>query len=137
MSFLSLQTHVKKLILTVHSPETAHIEKKLDQSSNVVPLRARFWLRILFRVPLWIAVLTVAHTRGNQRSVTILVRASIAVKRQYDHSNSYKGEHLTGASLQFSGLDHCHRGGTQADMVLERQLRVLSTSGLADSKRRK
>ena len=50
-------------------------------------------------------------------------------KRYHDHGNSYKGEHLIEAGLQFRGLVYYHRGrkhgGTQVDMVLERQLKVL------------
>jgi hypothetical protein len=43
--------------------------------------------------------------------------------------NSYKEKQLSGAGLQFRGLVHYHHGrkhGTvQADMVLEKELRVL------------
>ena len=66
----------------------------------------------------------------------VIVRVSIAVKRCHDHSNSYKGKHLTGAGLQFRGLVHCHHGrkhgGTQADMVLEKELRVLHRNSQAE-----
>ena len=59
----------------------------------------------------------------------VLVRVSIAVKRHHDHSNSYKGKHLTGAGLQFRDLVNYHHGrkhsGVQADVVLEREQRVL------------
>ena len=51
------------------------------------------------------------------------------MKRHHDHCNSYKGEHLIGAGLQFRGLVHfCHGGkhsGVQLDTVLEKGLRVL------------
>ena len=51
------------------------------------------------------------------------------MKRHRGYSNSYKGWHLIGAGVQFRGLVHCHHGGKhggmQADMVLERKLRVL------------
>jgi hypothetical protein len=54
------------------------------------------------------------------------------VKRHHDHSNSYKGKHLIGDGLQFRYLVHYHHGrgqgkhaGTQADIVLEGELRVL------------
>ena len=54
---------------------------------------------------------------------------SVAVKRRHDHGNSYKRKHLTGVGLQFRGLTHCYskkkNGGTQADMVLEKELRLL------------
>ena len=54
---------------------------------------------------------------------------SSAGKSHCDHSNSYKGKHLTGAGLQFSDLVHCHHGGKhggmQVDVVLEKELRVL------------
>ena len=50
------------------------------------------------------------------------------MKKHHDHSSSYKG-HLTGAGLQFRGLVHYHHGrkhgSVQADMVLEKELRVL------------
>ena len=45
------------------------------------------------------------------------------MKRHNDHGNSYKGKYLSGA-----GLHYCHggkHGGMQADMVLEKDLRVL------------
>ena len=41
---------------------------------------------------------------------------SIAVKRHYDHSNSYKRKHLIGAGLHFSGLDHYHHGRKPGEM---------------------
>jgi len=34
----------------------------------------------------------------------VLVRISIAVKRHYNHNNSYKGKPLTDAGLHFRGL---------------------------------
>lgn len=53
-----------------------------------------------------------------------LSQFSIAEKRHHDQNNSYKGQHFTGAGLQFGGLLHYHQGrkhcGTKADMVLER-----------------
>jgi hypothetical protein len=53
----------------------------------------------------------------------------IAVKRHHDCSNSCKGKLLIEAGLQLRGLvPYCHkgkRGGMQADMVLEKALRVL------------
>jgi hypothetical protein len=61
--------------------------------------------------------------------VFILVRVSIVVKRHHAYRNSYQRKYLIGARLQFRGLVHyCHgrkHGGLQADMVLERWLRVL------------
>jgi hypothetical protein len=49
--------------------------------------------------------------------------------RHHDHGNSYKGSHLIGADLPFSGLVHCQHdgkyGSMQADPVLERYLKVL------------
>ena len=50
----------------------------------------------------------------------VLVRVSVAVKGHHDHGNSYKGEHLTGGLI----IGQMH-GGMQADMVLEKELRVL------------
>jgi hypothetical protein len=57
------------------------------------------------------------------------LRVSIAVKRHSDPDNSYKGNHLIGADKQFRDL-FCYyhggkRGGTQAHMVLEKELGVL------------
>lgn len=45
-----------------------------------------------------------------------LSQCSIAVKRRYNHGNSYKGEHLIGAGLRFIGLLHCCHGGKHYDM---------------------
>jgi hypothetical protein len=51
------------------------------------------------------------------------------MKRHHDRGNSYKGKHLIGAGLQFGGLVHYHHGrrdgGTQADIVLKKEHRVL------------
>jgi hypothetical protein len=50
------------------------------------------------------------------------------VKRHHDHSNSYKGKHLIGADLQvqrFSPLSSWWEHGMKADMVLEKEIRVL------------
>jgi hypothetical protein len=51
------------------------------------------------------------------------------VKRYHDHGNSYKGKCLVEVGLQFRGLVYysCHggeHGGIQAEMVLEKYLRV-------------
>ena len=50
-------------------------------------------------------------------------------KKHHDQSNSYKGKHLVGAGLQFRGSVHYYHGGKhgimQADVVLEKELRVL------------
>lgn len=60
---------------------------------------------------------------------SVLVRGSIAAKRRHDQGNSTKGQHLIGSGLHFRGLvHHCHsrkHGGTQADTVLEKELRHL------------
>jgi hypothetical protein len=52
------------------------------------------------------------------------------VKRHRGQGKSYKEEHLTGASLQFRGLVHYHHsrkhGGTQAEIVLETELKILN-----------
>jgi hypothetical protein len=52
----------------------------------------------------------------------------ITVKRLHDHGNYYKTKHLT-RTYSFRGLDHYHlgrkHGGMQADMVLEKELRLL------------
>jgi hypothetical protein len=61
-----------------------------------------------------------------------------AVDKHHDHSNSYKGKHLTGGGLQFRGfvLYHCGRkhGGMQADLTLERELS--SKHGSSGSRKR-
>ena len=54
----------------------------------------------------------------------LLSEGFIAVKRRYDHSDPYKGKHLTGAGVQFRGPAHCHHDGMKADMALEKELRV-------------
>jgi hypothetical protein len=54
-------------------------------------------------------------------SQLVLVWVSIAVKRQYDQDNSYKGQHLIGADFQLSSRQK--HGGIQAVMALE-ELRV-------------
>jgi hypothetical protein len=57
------------------------------------------------------------------------LRAFISVKRYHDHNNFYKENIYLGLAYSFRGLVHYHHGrkhGTvQADMVLEKQLRVL------------
>lgn len=50
---------------------------------------------------------------------------SIAVKRHNDYGSPYIEQHLIGTAFNFKGLV-CYRHGTaQANMVLERWLRVL------------
>ena len=54
----------------------------------------------------------------------------MVAKRHHDHSNSDKGKHLTGPGLpSFRGVVHHHygrkHGSVQADMVPEKELRVL------------
>jgi hypothetical protein len=59
----------------------------------------------------------------------VLVRVSIDVKRYHDHNNSYKENLQLGQAYSFRSLvRYCHvkkPGGTQAGMVLEKELRVL------------
>jgi hypothetical protein len=51
------------------------------------------------------------------------------VKSHHDQGNSYKGQHLIGASIQVQRFSPCHHGrkhdSVQADLVLEKELRVL------------
>ena len=51
------------------------------------------------------------------------------MNRHHDQGNSYKGQHLIGAALQFQGSVHYHHArihwSIQADMVLEKELRIL------------
>jgi hypothetical protein len=52
----------------------------------------------------------------------------MAVKRYHDHGNSYKEKHLIGDGLQFQRFSYHHgkkHGKVQADLVLEKELRVL------------
>lgn len=52
----------------------------------------------------------------------------IAVSKHHDHGNCYKVKHLIGTSLQFLRFSYHHgrtHDDTQADMVLEKELRVL------------
>lgn len=58
----------------------------------------------------------------------------MSVKRHHDHENSYKRKHVIGASLQLKGRTHggtasyhggMHGGTAQADVALEKELRVL------------
>jgi hypothetical protein len=53
----------------------------------------------------------------------------IAMKRHYDHSNSYKGNHGIGLVLRFRGLVHCHQGKHGARESWE------STTGSEDSRK--
>ena len=65
------------------------------------------------------------QVRGRERDC---LRVSIAVKRHHDYSSCYKGKHL-GLAHNFRGVVHyCHgrnHGSMQADVVLEKELRVL------------
>jgi hypothetical protein len=62
----------------------------------------------------------------------VLIRVSIAVKRHHGQGNCYKGKCSTLAGLQFqrfSPLSHGKRHEImQADMMLEKELRVLDLS---------
>lgn len=59
----------------------------------------------------------------------LCLSVSIAMKKHHDHGNAYRGNHLIGVCLQFGDfVHHCHirkHGDMQADMVLEKELRVL------------
>jgi hypothetical protein len=61
--------------------------------------------------------------------LSVLIRVSIAVKRHQDRGTLYKRKHVVWAGLPFRSLFHyCHgekHCSMQADMVLERSLRVL------------
>ena len=59
-----------------------------------------------------------------------LSQGFIAVKRHHDQGNSYKGKHfiwgwLTISEVQSILIIDGRRGSTQADMVLEKELRIL------------
>ena len=72
-----------------------------------------------------------AEVRGSSRNVFKGhgLRVSIAVKRRYDHDDSYKGKHLLGMAYTYRSLVHYRHGekheSIQADIVLEKELRVL------------
>jgi len=61
-----------------------------------------------------------------------------AVKRHRDYFNSYKGKPLIGADVEFRGLVYYHHGGkhdnVQADVVLQKELKVLQMDGKASGK---
>jgi hypothetical protein len=68
-------------------------------------------------------------------SVPVLLEF-ITAMRHRDHGNLYEGKHSIGAGLlEFRSLVHYHHGRehgcTQADMVLDRYLRVLHLDPLA------
>lgn len=67
--------------------------------------------------------------RSSSWSSSVLVRVSVAVKSHHDHGKSYKRKHWIRAGLEFRGLVRSHHGGelgsTQADTVLEKELRAL------------
>ena len=72
---------------------------------------------------------------------SVLVRVSVAVKRHNDLGNSYKGKHLLGLaysseveSIVIIGGKH---GNMQADMVLEKELRVLHLDQQATGRRQR
>lgn len=57
------------------------------------------------------------------------------MRRYHDNDNSYKGKDLIGDGLLYKGLVHyCHgvkHGDLQADVELERELRLLHLDPLA------
>jgi len=59
----------------------------------------------------------------------VFLRNSTAVKRYHYQGNSYKEKYLIGSGLQFRCLVHYHhgrkQGSVQADVVLEKEMRVL------------
>ena len=56
---------------------------------------------------------------GNLGSISVLTRASIAVKRHHGHSNSYKGENLIKTDLCFRSLINHHHGENCGDRKTE------------------
>ena len=71
-------------------------------------------------------------------SRTIIIRVCIAIKKHYNHRNSYKGKYLIGTLLQFRGLVHsCHGGETQQHAGRHgagKELRVLHMDQQAEGK---
>ena len=53
------------------------------------------------------------------------------MKRFHYYSHSYKGKHLIGAGLQLINIVMVGHGGVQANMVLEKGLRILHLDILA------
>ena len=74
----------------------------------------------------------IPHRHIKQEGKRCLGYVFIALKRYHDHGNSYKGKHLTGVAYS-SEAQHIPimvgHSSMQADMVLERQLRVLHLIG--------
>ena len=66
---------------------------------------------------------------------SVLVGASIAVKKQHDQGNSYKGQYFIGAGLQFSDLVHYHHGGKHGSVQADMALRVLHLDPKATRRR--
>ncbi|KAL6084023.1 hypothetical protein STEG23_029938 [Scotinomys teguina] len=64
-----------------------------------------------------------------EKKINVSVRVSITVKRHHDHSNSYKEKTFHWGWLTVSEVEsiiiRAEHGGMQADMVLEKELRVL------------
>jgi hypothetical protein len=75
-----------------------------------------------------------AIRESHSQSKPTCLRVSIAMKRHHDQSNFYKG-HLIGAGLQFGGAVYHHHGrkhgDVHANMVLEKELRVLHLDPMA------
>ena len=61
-----------------------------------------------------------------KEQVSRCLRVPIAVNRHHDHGNCYKGKHFIGVA--YSSVHH-HHGSMQADIVLEKELRVLHLTG--------
>ena len=66
-----------------------------------------------------------SFTAPASHSGTQFMWPQVATKRHHDHSNFYKGKYLIGSALHFIDLVHYCYGSMQADMVLEKELRVL------------
>lgn len=66
-------------------------------------------------------------------TASVFVTVSVAVKAHEDYGTSYKGKHLIGPGKSFQGLVYCYHGRkhgyAHADMVLEKELKVLYFDG--------
>ena len=67
---------------------------------------------VLICLSVWLSIyhLSIYLWTGSWPMLTVLVRVPIVVKRDHDHSNSYRGQHSLGAGVQFRSLVHYHQG---------------------------
>ena len=100
-------------------------QNHLNQSTGRQLAQESYAVMVLFHSPRSIFSFCLFYKRLSFPHVS--VRVSIAVKRDHDHDNSYKGKHsigwLTFSEIQFI-FNMVRHGSVQVDMVLEKQLRI-------------